>query len=488
MKEGDIRKVAIGGGPAVTIGTARNVTNFTWEPDGTIVFSTVQGLYRMPESGGAAHSLVEGVKGRIQSFQMLPDRNSLLYTLRPEGTINPAETQIIVRSLGDGSETIVARGGIEARYLPTGHLAYFSNGSILTVRFDLSRLTVTSAPEPAADGVMTGAAPGIPIAAAHLAISPVGTLAYGRGDPRVTNARGLVWVDRMGREEALEFPAQPYVYPRLSPDERSIGITVRQQGGSDVFVLDIARKSSRPFASDLADERYSTWTPDNKRLYFGSQRNNEPSAWWQAADGSGRAQRLVGFPRTQFSNFVPTSISPDGAVLLATAIGPSGADLWTVALTDTPTAKPLLDGPATERNGEISPDGRWVAYESVGNGEMNVFVRPFPNVNDGQWAVSTGGGTQPRWARDGKELFYLDALNMLTAVSVEAASTFVSGKPVRLLQRAYAASIPTYAGRQYDVTRDGKRFLMMKDAAIGSQAQAPNITIVQNWFEELRRR
>jgi Tol biopolymer transport system component len=488
VKEGEIRKVRVSGGPVVTIG-AVSFTNFSWEPDGTIVFSTDSTLSRMPEAGGAAQMLFEGVNGRIQSFQMLAERNSVLYTLMPVGTINPAATRIIVRSLQDGRETVVASGGIEARYVSTGHLVYFADGSLLTVRFDLDQLKVTGTPEPVADRVLTGAVPGIPVAAVQMSISRAGMLAYGRGDPRVSNARSLVWVDRQGREEPLAFPPQPYVYPRLSPDQRLIGVTIRQQIRNDIYVLDPARKTSRPFAADPADERYSAWTTDGKRLYFGSQRNDEPAVWWQAADGSGTPQRLIGFPRTRFSNFLPTSISPDGALAIVTATTAAGADLWTVSLSGSPEAKPLLNGPAAERSGEISPDGRWLAYEAIENGQVNVLVRPFPNVNDGLWRVSNDASSQPLWARSGQELFFLDAFNLITSVGVEpGASAFTPGVAVKVLERAYASSIPTYIGPQYDVSNDGKRFLVMKDAGISSQTDAPAIVIVQNWFEELRRR
>ena len=489
LRDNELRKVAINGGPIVTIAAVPNFTNYSWESDGTIIYSTVRGLYRMPDAGGPSEVLVEGLTGRIQSFQLLPDGARLLYTLLPIGTINPNNSQFVVRSLPGGEETVVARGGIEARYVPTGHLVYYADGSLLTVRFDLDQLKVIGAPEPVADSVMSGAAPGLPLASAHVAISPVGMLAYARGDPLVTNARSLVWVDRSGREEPLPFPAQPYVYPRLSPDERSIGVTVRQQQGtSEVMVLDIARKNSRPFASDPADDRYSIWTPDSQRVYFGSQRGDEPAVWSQRADGSELPHRLAALPRAGFANFFPTSIAPDATALIATVTNPGGANVWMVALNGKPEPKPLLASEGTKRNGEISPGGRWLAYESIENGLMDIYVRPFPDVNAAVWRVSSGGGSQPLWARNGRELFYLDALNMLTAVTVEDTPAFVAGPPTTVLPRSYAWLIPNFAGRQYDVSRDGKRFLMLKQAGVDGQADAPTITIVQNWFEELRRR
>ena len=487
LKEGELRKVRVGGGPVVNIAAVR-LTNFSWEPDGTIVFSTTSGLSRMPDAGGDAQVIFDGVKGRIQSFQMLPDRKHVLYTLAPSGTIDPARSQIIVRGLADGSETVVATGGVEARYVPTGHLVYYADESLLAVRFDIDQLKVTGTPEPFADRVLTGSVPGIPVAAVQMAISPTGMLAYGRGDARVSNARVLAWVNRQGHEEPLPFPAQSYVYPRLAPDQQSIGVTIRQQVSGDIYILDLARKTVRPFSTDAADERYSVWPPDGKRLYFGSQRNDEAGLWFQAADGSGAPQRLIGFPRTRLQNFVPTSISPDGALAVVTATTVTGADMWTLPLDGSAEAKPLLNTSAGERNGEISPDGRWLAYEAVDNGQVNVFVRPFPNINDGLWRI-TDAGSQPLWSRSGTELFYVDASNIITSVAVERGTTaFTAGAHVKVLPQPYVSSLPTYAGRQYDVSADGTRFLVMKDAGISNHADAPNITIVQNWFEELRRR
>jgi serine/threonine-protein kinase len=488
-KDGGIRKAAVAGGPPVPVAPGPGITDFAWEPDGHIVYLTSEGLFRMPETGGQGVPIVNGLSGRVQSFQMLPGAGQILLTRFPGGTIDPGKSEVVVHSIADHHETIVLTGGLEAQYVPTGHLVYFAGGSLLAVRFDLGTLTIHGAPEPVADRVLTGSAPGLPIASAHVAISPAGTLAYIRGDDRRSGLRTLMWVDRSGREEPLGFQDEQYVYPRLSPDNRFIGVTVRRDTGSDIWILDVARKTTRALTTDQTEERYSIWTGDGKRVLFGSSRGDDTATWWQSADGSGTPRRIAGFPVSRFGNFFPTSISPQAERLVATSTSPAGADIWLVPLpAGEPT--PLLQTPATERNGEISPDGKWLAYESIENGQFNIFVCPFPRVGDGRWpVVTTGGGSQPMWSRDGKELFYVDGSNYIVSVGVESGSSFtVIGTPRRVLPRPYVSSILTYAGRLYDISRDGKRLLVLKDAGVSAQTEPLTITIVQNFFEELRKR
>jgi serine/threonine-protein kinase len=398
-KDGEIRKVAVAGGPPVTITSVPRVTNLAWEPDGFIVFLTPDGLFRVPEAGGPVVPLVESVQGRVQSFQMLSG-NRVLLTRFPAGTIDAAQAEIVVRSVADRRENVVMKGGVEARYVPTGHLLYFSGGSLLTIRFDLDTLALSGVPEPVADRVVSGSAPGFPVASAHVAVSAVGTLAYIRGDDRRSSLRTLTWVDRSGREEPLGFRDEPYVYPRLSPHDRFIGVTMRREVRSDIWLLDIGRTTARPLTTDPTDERYSIWTPDEERVAFGSVRGDDAATWWLPVDGSRAPVRVAGVPFSRFTNFIPTTMTPQGDQLVVTAGGPNATDLWLVPLNGG-EPRPLLQTPAIERNAEISPNGKWLAYELFENGEANVIVRPFPNVNDGYWRVSTGGGSQPLCSRDG---------------------------------------------------------------------------------------
>jgi len=487
IKDGQIRKVGVAGGPPIAITQTTSVALFTWESDGSIVYLSERTLFRMPDTGGNPVPIAEGLTGRVQSFQVLPGGNQVLLTRFPEGTIDPGRYEVVVRSIADGHEAVILKGGVEAQYLPTGHVVYFLNGSLLAVQFNLSTLSVTGAPEPVADQVLSVTGPGLPISGVHVAVSPTGTMAYIRGDARAANVRTLIWVDRSGREEPLGLRDDTYVYPRLSPDGRFIGVTMRHESRGNIWILDVLRKTARPLTTEQSEERYVTWTPDSTRVAFGSNRGDDAATWWQAADGTGTPQRVAGFARSRFSNFIPTSITPAGERLIVTSTSPTGADLWLVPLRGGEPV-PLVQTPATERNGELSPDGRWLAYETIENGLADVFVRPFPNVDGGKWRVSNGGGSQPLWSRDSRELFFLDAMNVLTSVSIEKGVSWTTGASTTILPRSYIAYIPTYAGRQYDISRDGKKFLMMKDVGGNTQAGTLAITIVQNWFEELRRR
>ena len=215
---------------------------------------------------------------------------------------------------------------------------------------------------------------------------------------------------------------------------------------------------------------------------FSWARGGAGNLYQQAADGRGDVERLTDSPYQQ----LPYAFTPDGGRLVFKQQNPgTGYDLYALTTEGEHESAPLVATPFNDSNGEISPDGRWLAYQSNESGQDEVYVRPFPDVSAGRWQVSTGGGTRPLWSRNGRELFYLAADGRLTTVPVETAgSTFAMGNPVRVLERAYVSSAP---GRPYDVSTDGRRFLMIK-AGGGEEGAAPSqLIVVLNWFEELRR-
>ena len=484
-QDGQIRKIGVGGGTPVTIVGSPNASAYSWEDDGTIVFAAGSDILRVSEAGGTPEVLVSGLNGRVQSLQVLPGNRAILFTLFPAGTISGSE--INVRSLDTGEQRTVLRNGIDARYVTTGHLVYFDDGALLAVRFDLRALAVSGAPVPVAEAVASSSTAGRTHSAAHFAMSRAGTLAYVGGGVNDSTTRTMVWVDRAGKEEPVGADERAYVYPRLSPDGRAIALTLADQD-RDIWIFDMDRKRLRRLTSNPATERYSVWTPDGKRIAFGSNRDGQAGTWWQAADGSGVPERLAGMPLTRFTNLIPTTISPDGSLLVATAIGPATAgmaDLWNITLAGDSQAAGLLETQFTERNAEISPDGRWMAYETNEGNQAEVWVRPFPDINSGKWPVSNGVGSQPLWSRTGKELFFIDASGALMSVTVEGQSPLIFGTPVKILGNSYVWSVPTFAGRQYDISPDGKRFLRLKGPS--ENITAGSVTFVQNWFEELKR-
>ena len=164
----------------------------------------------------------------------------------------------------------------------------------------------------------------------------------------------------------------------------------------------------------------------------------------------------------------------------------TGLDIAIASLKEARKAVPLIRTAFNELNAEVSPDGRWLAYQSSESGQDEIYVAPFPEVGDGRWQVSTAGGTRPLWARNGQELFYL-APDGVTGVTIAAGTSFKAGRPTRLIERRYFAET-AFLGRTYDVSPDGQRFLMIKSGlAAGEGMERSNIVVVQGWFEELKR-
>jgi serine/threonine-protein kinase len=246
----------------------------------------------------------------------------------------------------------------------------------------------------------------------------------------------------------------------------------------DIWVWDLARKTLSRRTFDPANDFYPVWTPDGERLIWNSQRPSGPTLFWQRADGGGEPEALT--PVLQVPATQPSGMTPDGTrVLLSSG---SRGDLLMVTIGDPTGVKTLVRTQANERLGVISPDGRWLAYESDSSGQPEIYARPFPSVGAGQWLVSSGGGRRPLWAPNGRELFYENPTGAIMAVPVDASGpSWRSGNPVRLIDRAY---VSLGGGvRNFDISPDGRRFLTVKSAA----AFPPQIVVVQNWMEELKR-
>ena len=220
-------------------------------------------------------------------------------------------------------------------------------------------------------------------------------------------------------------------------------------------------------------------------MFSSSGEGGSIGLFWMPADGTGKPERL-----TNGDLQLATGLSPDGTHVLFYQNTPTArGDLLTMSLEGDHHVQPLLQTPFDEQEGTISPDGRWIAYESDSSGRSEIYVRPFPAIAGGQWQVSTAGGRRPLWSRDGQELFYLATTSGPTStfmrVPVEAPSTVWSaGTPVVLFQGRYFTETQ---GRTYDVSPDGRRFLMVKEAGADQGDARPQMIVVQHWLEELKR-
>ena len=225
------------------------------------------------------------------------------------------------------------------------------------------------------------------------------------------------------------------------------------------------------------------WTPDSRRLIFSSERAGGRNLFWQAADGTGAAERLLESPNTQY----PLAVSPDGRQLIfSDESAETGIDLMAMELDGTRRVTPLVRSQFTERNGIISPDGRWLAYEANDSGRFEIYVRPYPDVNSGLSVVSTTGGTKPIWARSGQELIYVSPTGALMRVGVTRGPSWSATTPSVVVKEGYFTN-PVWWGRSYDVSADGQRFLMIKEGGPDGTAPPTSLVVVQHWVEELKR-
>ena len=488
----ELKKVPIAGGsPVVLCRIKGRAVGASWGDDDTIVFATNDpstGLLRVSARGGEPRVLTtrDAAKGEEdhQFPSVLPGGRGVLFTITAAG--GNADAQIAVLDLQTGRHTTLIRGASYADYVQTGHVVYAVAGTLRAVRLDLAALTLRGDPVPVVEQVQTLAS-----GAANFSVSRNGTLVYMQnGTGAVTGAsRLLVWVTRRGSEEPIPAPARGYFHPRLAPDGTRLALAIQDQE-LDIWTWDFARRALERMTFGPAQELFPVWTPNGGRLLFFSSRPGG-GIYWQRANVTG-VEQLTKASSVQ----APHSFSPDGTQLVLTEVGSkTGRDLFLLRLDGVAPhvagarqTEPLLQQPSVnEMNGEISPDGRWLAYQSDESNQDEIYVRPFPLVGDGRWTISTGGGTQPLWAPNGRELFYRHG-NSLLSVPVETTRTFSAGTPTTVFEGPYFSPPAGLAGRTYDVSRDGQRFLMIKDAPAGDpNAAAASIVVVLNWTEELKR-
>ena len=357
----------------------------------------------------------------------------MLFTITATtGGIEPS--QVAVLDLRTGTQKILLRGGSQAQYVPSGHLVYAAAGTLRAVAFDLDRLEAIGTPVPVLPQVVT-----LPTGTAEFDIARDGTLVYVSGGVGAAPARTLVWVDRQGHEEAIKAaPARAYVvsatvtgwdargarHPRSGERYLGLGLCPRDAHTGHV------RSGDRPGAG--VDAR---WTPPGVQL----------SSWWGSwvsLLASGRRNGHCGASDAECERSAPFGrLAGRHTRRVRGGSAATADDVMMLTLDKDRRVQPLVQTPFVERNGEISPDGRWLAYESNDSGQFQISVRPFPDVNKGHWQVSTGGGTQPLWARNGQELFYLAPNGALMSVRVERGTTWTAGTPTTLIDGQYYVGV-----------------------------------------------
>ena len=431
------------------------------------------GLFRVSASGGEPEALTEPEgDGDHRWPEILPGGNAVLFTIVPaSGTIDAARLAVFDTRTRETKHLI--RGGSHPRYVRTGHIVYGMSGTLWAIAFDLGRLEIRGDPVPVVRGVATKRS-----GAASFGVAANGSLVYlTSGAPG--GERTLAWIDREGREESLGAPPRGYLSVRISPDGTRVAATVAAEE-TDVWILDLARMTLKLLTVDPGMDTSPVWTPDSRRIAFASDRAGALNIFWQAADGTGSAQPLTRSDHEQ----LPQSFAPDGKRLVFLEIGPDN-DLYLLSVEDGET-QPLLATPFFTRGAAVSPDGHWMAYISNESGELEIYVRRFPEVEKaGLHQVSSGGGSVPKWNPNGRELFFVTPQGSMMSVPIRSSPTAIE---IGSAQRLFDWPHEPKANFGFDVSPDGQRFLVVAPGESGSQRSTQQeLQVVLNWFEDLER-
>ena len=471
---GALKKVSVQGGPTTTLCEMPRSTflgaimSGAWSSDGnTIVFcaGSPQRLYEVSSQGGTPKLLFPEESEQQQSHgspHFLPKgagSRGLLFVIREQ-----QEDRLVLQNLDSGAREVLARGD-RPFYSPTGHIVYQTAAGLWALPFSAETLTMTGEPFPIKEN------------ASYLSVAGDGTLLY-RGSKQ-TGLKQLVWRDRRGEKLAvIGRPQQDIQMPALSPDGSRVVVRALENDNWDIWIHDFARPLKTRLSFDPANADRPTWMAKGDKVTFSSSRNGNWDIFVKSADGSGEAEPLLATPSNEWGY----GWSSDGKYLVGSGDGriwyleaKEGASGYEVA--------PFIETPFDELSPDLSPDRRFLAYESDESGQYEIYVRPFPNGGQGgvKWQVSTNSGRQPRWRGDGKELFYVEG-DTLVAVSVTTKPSFSIGATRRLFDAQDAFD---GRGQQYDVSADGQRFVMVETL---DEHPATVIRVVQNWYEEFRDR
>jgi len=479
-----LKRVSVAGGAAVTIcATTPAPFGLHWSDHGIVFVQPGTGIMRVSPKGGAPSMVVRvaPADGLAHGPQLLPDGDSLLFTLARPGNTMAAfwdKAEVVIQSLESGERKTVVQAGSDGRYLETGHLVYMVEGTMMAVPFNLKKKEVTSGPVPVVEGIRRSAsAVG---SATQFDISRSGVLVYLPGPAR-TGQDDVFLVDRKGEMIALKLPRGGYSYPRVSPDGKWIAIETSDGTHAVVSVYDLSGKSSLRRLTFEGNNRLPIWSGDGKRVAFQSDREGDRAIFWQPVTG-GRAERLTR-PEAGTAH-VPESWAPSDDLFLFSAVRDSQTTLWTYSIRDRkPSPFGDVASSAFPTNAVFRPDGRWVAYQSgdLNSGEATTYIQPFPATGT-KHEIARGG--RPMWSRDGKELFFVPAPSQFVSVTVRTDPVFGFTAPAQIPRRFGLA--PPTSPRPYDILPDGR--IVTVDTVNPSGDRSAQLTVVVNWFEELKSR
>jgi Tol biopolymer transport system component len=486
IEDGKLKKIALAGGAPETLCDAVNRLGLggAWNREGVILFASggLLGIRRTSANGGAATAVttVDSSRGEIGHFApvFLPDGRRFLFY---KAANDPARGGAYLASL-DGEEMKLLLPldappvGVAANPAARdeGYLIFMRQGALLAQSFDFSRGQLLGEPLPLAQQVR-----GAGYRDVQASVSANGVLVLVEGGAN----RRLTWFDRAGKKLGTLDPPGIYNVPRISRDDQRLAVARLdpQTQNFDIYLFDLARKTEQRFTIDPGVDGYPLWSPDGSRIVWTSNRDGAGNLYWKAASGAGPDEALY---RSAYHK-AALDWSADGRFILYVEADPqTNQDLWVLPL-EGGKPWPWLKTQFAESFGRFSPDGKWIAYPSNESGRNEIYLQAFvpgAPASGGSRRLSTNGGTNPLWRRDGRELYYLSADNKLMVVEVTLGEEVKYGTPKELF--ALDSLRVETIGRGRAMTGDGQRFLF---TTIEEETSLPPFTVVQNWMAEAKK-
>ena len=475
--QGRLKRIDVTGGPPLTLADAPQGSGGSWNREGVILFapSSNSPLFRVGSRGGepvvVTKPTAEQRGHRFPSF--LPDGHQFIY-FAMLGSGFGGSGEVFAGRLDSNESKRLTVTDSNAIHSHHGELLFVREGTLLRQSFDATTLEIGGDPTPVAEQVAVGNNRGA------FSVSENGVLAY-QIEPTTSGNVQLTWVDRTGKSVEAFGPPGQYRGVDVSPNGQRIAVHRHDITGGDIWLFESARRGTMSkFTFDAAqDNSMPIWSPDGSRIVFASLRNGTWGMYEKAADGTGREELLIESDLPK----IPMSWSPDGRFLVYWVNDPkTGPDQWMIPLTGDKKSIPLFHTAFAESHAQISPNGKWVAYQSNETGRYEIYVRPFPS-GDGRWQISADGGVFPRWRADGAELFYMTTSSLkLTSVRVnQAGPTFEYGGPTELFDSGYVNYSHGSYYHAYAVSPDGQRFLIPRPEGANQGSTPAPITVVVNW-------
>ncbi len=480
----EMKKVSVrGGAPLIVAAVALN-RGGTWTDDGRIVYSPNPNspLMIVPESGGTPNAIttLDSTAGEISHRwpHVIPGRGVVLFTAFANSP-GLAKGRLELLDLKTGKRKVLHHGGSNPRYVPTGHILYVYEQTLFALPFDVKKLEVTGTPTPLLEKLSASASEG----AAQYDVSMNGTMIgmFGEGEPNAQSE--LVRISLKGGPDQVLVEPATLSGPAIAPDGRRVAYTTGTSSDADVWVLDLIRGTrTRLTFTEGKPDWHPVWSPDGKSIAYssageGGGAGNQLHA--KAADGSGEQRRLSKTANIQ----APEQWTPDGSALVFVQNVAGNWGIWKTSSTEAQEHELLLDTPAYEVSPRLSPDGRWMAYQSSESGRPEVYVRPFPGPG-GKWQLSTQGGIEPRWPRPGKEVYYRWGDSLYSVAIVPGDVSIEAGRP---RGRVKIPPGPSPLVGTYDVMPDGSAIMAVRDIQRDRDvAPRRRVHLTLNWFERLR--